>query len=193
MTKNQKISAALRTDLVGQRFGRLLVVEYVESRYGTPYWLCRCACGKEKAICGKSLKRGVTKSCGCWNKELTMARATTHGKSRTPQYSMWYSAKRRAKQKGLEFDLRAEDIRIPEYCPLLGLKLVPGKRKKTWNSPSLDRFDSTKGYTRDNIWVVSHRANTLKQNATFTELRTLAENMGKFHEIAKAVTGLDNG
>ena len=187
MTTGQKISTALRTDLTGQRFDRLLVLSYAESRYGAPYWLCLCACGEQKIVAGKSLKKKRTKSCGCLNKEMTMARATTHGKSHTPQYSMWYSAKKRAKQAGLEFDLRAEDIQIPEYCPLLGIKLEPGKEKKpTWGSPSLDRFDSTRGYTRDNVWVISHRANTLKQNATLGELKTLVENMKKFYEIARA-------
>jgi hypothetical protein len=62
---------------------------------------------------------------------------------------MWYSAKARAKKSGLEFDLRAEDIQVPEHCPLLGIKLEPGNEKKpAWNSPSLDRYDSMKGYVR---------------------------------------------
>ena len=56
-------------DLTGQRFGNLVVV----SRAARPddlvsngaYWLCKCDCGKEKIIMGKSLRQGKTKSCGC--------------------------------------------------------------------------------------------------------------------------------
>ncbi len=44
-------------------------------------------------------------------------------------------------------------------------------------SPSLDRIDSTKGYTKGNIWVISNRANTLKNDATLSELKLLVERL----------------
>ena len=186
MTKGQKISKALRKDLTGQKFGRLLVIEYAESRYQRAHWLCQCACGLQKVICGSSLRRGLTESCGCITKETPHAR--THGRSDSPEASMLYAAKKRAKDAGLEFDLRLEDIHIPEFCPLLpNIKLESRTEKRpTWCSPSLDRFDSTKGYVRGNVWVISHHANTLKSNATAEELQTLVENMKKFHGAAKA-------
>lgn len=54
-----------RVDLLGEKFGRLTVVEYV----GHSKWLCKCECGNEKIIHGNSLKKGVTQSCGCLNRE----------------------------------------------------------------------------------------------------------------------------
>jgi hypothetical protein len=78
--------------------------------------------------------------------------------------------KKRAKLKGLEFSLTHEDISIPDVCPILDIPLFRGKGKQTANSPSIDRIDSTKGYTKDNIQIISTKANTIKSNATFSEL-----------------------
>lgn len=54
-----------REDLTGQKFGKLTVIEFVEIRFGQPYYKCKCDCGKEKIVNGYSLKRGLTRSCGC--------------------------------------------------------------------------------------------------------------------------------
>lgn len=76
----------------------------------------------------------------------------------------------RALAKGLEFDITADDLVVPETCPVLGLRIAPGNGRSD-NSPSVDRFDNTRGYTRDNIRVISLRANILKRDATADELR----------------------
>jgi hypothetical protein len=55
----------------------------------------------------------------------------------------------------------------------LGLKLEQGNGKSTASSPSLDRIDSSKGYVKGNVRVISHRANLLKNNATVEELKLL--------------------
>lgn len=92
---------------------------------------------------------------------------------------MWQAAKLRAKKKNLEFTITIEDIQIPEFCPLLGLKLSYEDFGIRYNSPSLDRKDSSKGYSKENIWVVSSRANILKNDATIEELQILLENWKK--------------
>lgn len=79
----------------------------------------------------------------------------------------------RAKKRGLEFDLAPEDLRYPEYCPVLGIKLVPGRVEGFNACPSVDRFDNTKGYTKDNIRVISARANSLKKDASIQEMRAI--------------------
>ena len=70
-----------------------------------------------------------------------------------------------------------EDIVIPETCPLLGIPLVSTNNKRDPRNPSLDQIDPGKGYTPDNIWVVSSRANWIKSDATLQELKTLVENL----------------
>lgn len=83
---------------------------------------------------------------------------------------LFKSAKERAKKKGLEFNLEESDIVVPEYCPVLGIKLERGDGKVQKNSPTLDRIDSNKGYVKGNVIVVSQRANTIKTNATVDEI-----------------------
>lgn len=77
----------------------------------------------------------------------------------------------RALAKGLEFTLKVSDIVVPEVCPVFGVPMV----RNTPYAPSLDRIDSTKGYTKDNIQVISNLANTMKSNATNEELRRFAD------------------
>lgn len=77
---------------------------------------------------------------------------------------LWKAAKQRAKEKELQFNIELSDVVIPDTCPVFG---TPMKR------PSIDRIDSTLGYVKGNIRVVSWRANSLKNNATLAELKSL--------------------
>jgi len=93
---------------------------------------------------------------------------------------MYDNAKQRAKRAGLEFTISKDDIVIPNKCPVLGMALAtPEERGKQQldNSPSLDRIDNTKGYTPDNVWVVSYQANRMMSNATPEQLLTFAAAM----------------
>lgn len=80
----------------------------------------------------------------------------------------------RSKKAGHQFNLTVEDLDFPEYCPVLGIKLenTPFISDCT---PSVDRVDNNKGYVRDNIVLVSFRANRIKSNATPEELRKVAD------------------
>ena len=91
-----------------------------------------------------------------------------------PKKRMLISAKFRASQTGLEFSITEDDIIIPERCPVLGMELSYGVGRQSPNSPSLDRIDTKRGYVPGNIAVISHRANTLKGDATASELAALA-------------------
>lgn len=84
-------------------------------------------------------------------------------------------AKYRAKQKGIEFDIELSDIIIPPVCPILLVPLIPNKIKCGPNSPSLDRIDPNKGYVKGNIQVISHKANSMKQNASDIDLVLFAD------------------
>jgi len=91
-----------------------------------------------------------------------------------PSTFLFYSAKRRSKLSNLEFTITKEHIRniYPKdnKCPILGIDLFVSNKKTTDNSPSLDRIDSKKGYVPENILVISHRANRIKNNSTIDEL-----------------------
>lgn len=90
----------------------------------------------------------------------------------TPEYKLWNRARGRCKKSGLEFDITPEDITIPDTCPYLDLPLVVhrGSSGGKPNSPALDRVDNEKGYTKNNIQVISHLANQMKASATKEQL-----------------------
>ena len=86
--------------------------------------------------------------------------------------------KRRCLSKGIPFNLELSDIIIPSSCPILGMQMKA--MSGNWdNSPSVDRIDPTKGYTKDNIQIISMRANRIKSDASPKELRLLADFMEK--------------
>jgi hypothetical protein len=91
-----------------------------------------------------------------------------HDRSRS---SLLGLAKQRAKRTGLPFDLYLEDITIPEFCPVLKVKL----ESKTRFAPSLDKIVPSKGYVKGNVWVISKLANQMKSDASILELRRFAE------------------
>lgn len=57
-------------DETGNRHGRLVVTEYDHSN---KKWKCKCDCGNTTSVRGYSLRSGMTKSCGCLQKERTSA------------------------------------------------------------------------------------------------------------------------
>lgn len=87
--------------------------------------------------------------------------------------AMFIRARSRAKNKNLDFNITIEDIQIPEFCPILGIKLEPANGLASDNSPSLDRIDSNLGYIKENIIVCSYRANRIKNDSSFEEIEKL--------------------
>lgn len=63
-------------DIAGQRFGRLVALERRIGKFPQAYWLCRCDCGNEGVYRQIYLRRGTTKSCGCYRED---ARRTHNG------------------------------------------------------------------------------------------------------------------
>lgn len=87
-------------DLTGKRFGRLIVIKLIGRKNGKHIWLCECDCGKEKLITKYDLESGATKSCGCLQKERTIAYHTKHGLSENcPEYKIWSAIKDRCFNK----------------------------------------------------------------------------------------------
>nr|DAO50658.1 MAG TPA: restriction endonuclease [Caudoviricetes sp.] len=89
------------------------------------------------------------------------------------------SAKRRALSQGIPFDIDYTDIHIPEYCPLLGIKLNKhiGDGGRFDDSPSLDKIIPELGYVKGNVWIISDRANRIKSDASLEELQLLVKNL----------------
>lgn len=120
---------------------------------------------RECTNCGKVFEKTsdmpLCKTCNC-----------SRVKSQTPQWKMHQRAKVRCKISGRDFNISVDDITIPDVCPILGIpiNINSGKSGAYKNSPSLDRIDNSKGYTPDNIQVISQQANAMKGSASKEEL-----------------------
>ncbi len=66
-------------DMNGKRFGRLVVTGRADNIEECAAWHCQCDCGNKVTIRGPSLRRGLSKSCGCFRKEATARKFRTHG------------------------------------------------------------------------------------------------------------------
>lgn len=94
--------------------------------------------------------------------------------------NMLTNARKRAQSKGRAFDLTLEDLQrlVVSHCPVLGTELI-------WkyghglglgaHSPSLDRIDNSRGYTKDNVAIISHKANGMKNSCTVEELKAILD------------------
>jgi hypothetical protein len=177
-------------DISGQTFGYLTALERENigrGRWKQKRWLCRCICGTEKYIGLNHLTGGRQRSCGCKKNEMCSEKLSAAWKRKavpgsgrycTPEHNLFRWAKKRAKDLGVPFDITVDDIVIPTHCPFLGIELKSriGYHGPLASSPTLDRIIPKLGYVCGNILVISHKANTIKQNATLEELELIVQN-----------------
>jgi len=96
--------------------------------------------------------------------------------------TMLQSAKSRAKKKGLEFDLDLDKLFsiAPDHCPVDGLPFDWERRLEDDKTlpltiPSLDRIDSSRGYTKDNVMIIGDKWNRWKSNMNLDNLELLIQ------------------
>src|SRR5258708_1618023 len=82
-------------------------------------------------------------------------------------------AKARARRLHVPFTITLADVRIPARCPALGIPLRVGQGIATYQSPTLDRLVAAMGYVPGNVSVISHRANSIKHNASIGEMESI--------------------
>lgn len=86
------------SDLEGLKFGRLTVVSQAGKRsQNRMSWNCVCECGETRIVVGSSLRNGLTRSCGCLQKERTGNSRRTHGMCNTSEYHIWSTMKMRCR------------------------------------------------------------------------------------------------
>lgn len=107
--------------------------------------------------------------------KAAMQRNAEAWRAKSPITYLVSHARVRAKRKGLEFNISASDVTPATVCPWLGIPLFFGTvdGRAGPNTPSLDRIDSSRGYVRGNVEIVSWRANQLKVNATLDEIEMM--------------------
>ena len=181
-------------DLTGQKFGRLLVVERVEStKYGNAKWLCRCACGNKKIVAAGNLKSGHTQSCGCFEKEQTIKRSTKHGKCGTRLYQSWQDMKNRC-YRPLTQSYKTHGSRgitvcdewLHDFQAFYNWAMANGYR----DNLTLERIDVNGNYEPSNCrWATQKEQANNKRNNHFVTYKGETKTISQWSEITKIKQG----
>ncbi len=160
-------------EMVGKQFHRLTVIKFAfRKKHNQPYFFCLCQCGNVKAISSYSLRRGLTRSCGCLHREELARRNTIHGQSkrkhRSSEYVCWKGMKERCYNPNREDFVYygARNITVDpkwlndfeQFYNDMGPK--PGPKY------SIERIDNDGPYTRSNcVWgTPKQQANNNRHN-----------------------------
>lgn len=176
---------------IGTKFGKLSATGKTKSEFHdhlkTPrtmkYHELKCECGDIRFYREIGIKK--LQKCLLCSKADSKEYAKTHGKSDTLEYRIYTSAKARAKKRSLDFNIELDDIIIPDYCPVFKIKIDKrlfknSNKKPLDNSPALDRIDSSRGYLKGNIAVISYIANSIKNEGNAYEHDAIANFMENY-------------
>lgn len=174
-------------ELLGKRFGSYTLLEHYEkpneSGRNNHWWKCRCECGNIVERRESRVIYNKRKQCVCQYKPKENGDRSPlwrgHG-----DISGSYLAEIRlnARQHNLEFALTVEMLwelflEQDKKCALTGVEIGfkikkledDGTSSTTFQTASLDRVDSKKGYTRDNVWWVHKDVNRMKNAYSMRE------------------------
>ena len=131
LVSKRTIGTQHHIDMAGKRFGRLMVIQRngIASNRAA-MWVCKCDCGVSKNISARSLRSGLTRSCGCLQREKAKATMTKHGRYMDADYKNELGDKRRAMKTNafIERVFRAKMYeRDMGLCQICGLPVEDGE------------------------------------------------------------------
>lgn len=176
--KRESGKPPVNKDLTGLRFGKIEVLNYVDKdKHGKSYWRIRCDCGNIDTVVGHYLTTGRWIQCSECIKKSCYLEGRKNPKfkgvgdlSRT----FWSSIVGSAAHRKINIEISMEDawfkfLDQDKKCALSGIDLFMSssirqfRKGITKHTASLDRIDSSKGYTKDNIQWVHVDINFMKQ------------------------------
>lgn len=156
-----------RVDITGQRYGRLVALEYsYTDTDNKAVWLCQCDCGNTHYARAKDMRNGNTKSCGCYMREINRKINTKHGGTGTRLYNIHSMMKNRCSNPSDRHWTwyGAKGVTVcdgwKEFEPFREWALANGYA----DNLVIDRKDSSKGYSPDNCQWITQSENAKKSN-----------------------------
>ena len=160
-------------NLVGKKFGRLLVIEKAESLNGKTRWLCRCDCGKERIVYSTSLKSGNTQSCGCYKTENAKRLYSSVRQRDKRLYAVWNGIKQRCLNRNCQTyknyggrGIKMDSEWANNYKSFYDWAMRSGYR----SGLEIDRIDNNEDYCEANCRFVDKetQANNKRNVALYT-------------------------
>jgi hypothetical protein len=190
----EDIMTRRRQDIIGKKFGKWTVLSRTthELPSGKPVFMatCRCECGTVRDVVVAHLVRGNSRSCGCEKSHYLKLRGTGNAKFngyKDISGTIWNHIRKGAAIRKIEFTVSIENAwqlyeTQERKCALTRLP-IKFDRFCAESTASLDRIDSSKDYTLDNVWWVHKDVNIMKNIYTveyFVDLcRLVADNAAK--------------
>ncbi len=175
--REEKGSKMRFKDLTGQKFGRLTAIKHAgNDKHNHAMWLCKCDCGNEIIVVGYSLRNGVTKSCGCFQREnaikvgkLNKIHGHCQNNKSSKTYESWHSMIQ-----------RCNNSRHKAYNNYGGRGIKICKRWLKFENFLEDMGECPLSLTLDKI---DNNGNYRKENCHWTTMKNQERNRGNNHSI----------
>lgn len=178
-------------NLVGRRFGRLVVQQRSENRGKHVHWTCLCDCGNSVTTASTRLVSGRVESCGCKRSEVTALRnknSAKHGKYNSPEWRTWISMiDRCTRPKHIKYFLYGgRGIQVCDEWKNSFAEFYEHIGPRPSSGHSIDRIDPNRGYEPGNVrWASIEEQNNNKRSNVTVSLEgvrmTAAQVARKFH------------
>lgn len=186
--KRETTSKNKLKNVVGQRFGRLLVLRRSDDpKWNRVFWICKCDCGKEVEVGSENLLSGNTKSCGCYSLEIKKARATLLTTDACV-FDRFKDYRKEAENRKLSFNISLEEFKSftsenCHYCGKLPSQVIPQSRSKIpYFYSGIDRKDNSIGYEFENCLPCCKQCNFAKSGRSYDEFQSWIKRLVEFNE-----------